>query len=95
MQAVRDIGPIPEGVYAIGSPQTSIKHGPFAMPLAPDAANRMYDREGFMVHGDSLEHPGCASEGCIILPPDARHAIWDSGDRELRVISGTFMAGEP
>src|SRR5690348_1819087 len=88
MQSVRDLGPIPQGIYAIGAPFDSIDHGPFAMRLAPDAANEMFGRSSFLMHGDSGEHPGCASRGCIILSREARKTVAASGDRELRVISG-------
>jgi hypothetical protein len=37
------------------------------------------------MHGDSKEHPGCASQGCIILPRPVREQVWHSGDRELEV----------
>ena len=94
-QALADIGPIPCGVYAIGAPFDSIEHGPFAMPLSPDAANQMFGRSGFLMHGDSLEHPGCASKGCIIMPRDAREAVWASGDRELQVYAGIPPVTDP
>ena len=38
------------------------------MPLIPSPTNEMFGRSEFLIHGDSLEHPGAASEGCIILP---------------------------
>ena len=85
MQNLPCVGPIPQGTYTIGEPFNSTTHGPFAMPLSPAAANEMFGRSGFLMHGDSLEHPGCASEGCIIMPPDARHAVWASGDGGLKV----------
>lgn len=93
MQSVRDLGPIPQGVYAIGAPFDSIEHGPFAMRLAPDAANKMFSRSGFLMHGDSREHPGCASRGCIILPRHARETVAASADRELRVLSRPLSHG--
>lgn len=85
-QSLRDHGPIPEGDYTIGDPIDSPTHGPEAMPLAPAATNEMFGRAGFMIHGDSLAHPGGASNGCIILPKDYREAIAQSGDRRLRVV---------
>jgi len=92
MQSIREIGPIPQGIYAIGAPFDSIEQGPFAMRLAPDAANEMFGRSGFLMHGDSHEHPGSASRGCIILPREARETVAASGDRELRVLSGPAVA---
>lgn len=87
MQNVIGVGPIPCGVYAIGEPENTIDHGPFAMPLIPDAANQMFGRSGFMMHGDSIAHPGEASEGCIIMPRDVRNQVWNSGDRGLTVVA--------
>ena len=92
MQSVRELGPIPHGIYAIGAPFDSLEHGPFALRLAPDAANEMFGRSGFLMHGDSHEHPGCASRGCVILPLEARRAVAASADRELHVISGLSTA---
>lgn len=87
MQEVPNVGPIPQGHYTIGAPFTSPEHGPFAMHLTPDPSNRMYKRAGFLMHGDSLEHPGCASEGCIIMSRTAREQAWDSGDHALEVVA--------
>ena len=86
MQNVPCVGPIPCGVYRIGYVRDTLEHGPFAMPLVPDAANQMFGRSGFMMHGDSIEHPGCASEGCIILSRAVREAVSASGDKTLTVI---------
>lgn len=86
MQDVKDVGPIPEGFYSINAPINSPTHGPFAMPLTPDLANLMYGRSAFLIHGDSVDHPGAASEGCIIMPRTAREAIWNSTDHRLQVV---------
>jgi len=87
MQSDIDVGPITQGFYTIGAPINSEDHGPFAMPLLPAATNQMFGREGFMMHGDSIVHPGDASEGCIIMPRATREAVWASGDRQLQVIA--------
>lgn len=86
MQDVPCVGPLPCGVYRIGYPRDTIKHGPFALSLVPDPANQMFGRGDFMIHGDSREHPGCASEGCIIMPIDMREKVAASGDKALTVI---------
>jgi type VI secretion system (T6SS) effector TldE1-like protein len=83
---VQDAGPIPVGYYDMESPINSPIHGPFAIPLLPDANNFMFGRFGFLIHGDSLERPGDASEGCIIMPRFAREAIWNSTDHRLQVV---------
>lgn len=80
------IGPIPRGLYTLGEPFSSSTHGPYAMQLIPDPANEMHGRSGFLMHGDSLEHPGCASEGCIIMGRPTREQVWGSGDHVLTVV---------
>lgn len=85
---VKDQGPIPRGSYGILKPEDSLKHGPYAMELFPDVNNNMCGRDGFMIHGDSIEHPGLASDGCVILPRPIREGIWQSGDHILKVIAG-------
>jgi hypothetical protein len=85
-QDVPCVGPIPRGTYRIGEPFSSSEHGPWAMHLEPDAANEMFGRSGFLLHGDSIEHPGCASEGCIIMPRPVREKVWKSQDHRLSVI---------
>lgn len=90
-QEIPNQGPIPQGEYLIMPPQDSLTHGPFAMRLYPEADNEMYGRSGFMIHGDSLEHPGAASDGCIILTRTARETIWSSGDHQLQVVSGLVI----
>ena len=92
METVPDIGPIPTGNYTFMDPVDSPTHGPFAMPLVPDTDNEMFGRSGFMCHGDSTEHPGHASEGCIILGRPYREGIWASGDHRLQVISASNAA---
>jgi hypothetical protein len=87
MEDIIDKGPIPKGMYTIGEPVDTVKHGPFFLPLIPDATNDMYTRSGFGVHGERLEGPsGLASEGCIILSHFIREKIWLSGDHQLEVI---------
>jgi hypothetical protein len=38
-----------------------------------------------MIHGDSSQHPGNASNGCIITGAHNRQRIWASGDHALVV----------
>lgn len=72
MQDVAGVGPIPEGQYSIGAAVNGTQLGPDALPLTPLASTDMHGRSGFFIHGDSLEHPGCASHGCVIVPPWVR-----------------------
>lgn len=87
MQNLRDIGPIPQGVYTIGSAVDGQRTGPVSLPLTPDPANEMFGRAGFYIHGDRIGHVGeqLASDGCIILARDLRELIVASGDTDLTV----------
>jgi hypothetical protein len=87
VENIQNEGPIPEGFYDMEEPFDSPTHGPYCIRLMPDVENRMFGRSGFMCHGDSIERPGCASEGCIVLPNFARRAMWEGGDHRLRVVS--------
>lgn len=79
-----DRGPLPRGKYRItGIPFRHQKAGPFTLRLEPDSSNNMCGRSGFLIHGDSKEFPGTASNGCIILAPNHRKTIWYSSDREV------------
>src|SRR5581483_6610552 len=83
---IHDHGPLPAGLYFIGTPHDDIKVGEFAMALTPDPGNVMFGRFGFFIHGDSEDHPGQASDGCIVLSRWAREAIAASDDKDLLVV---------
>lgn len=85
MQDKQGIGPIPQGGYTIGEPFDSEKEGPLVMRLMPDADTNTFGRDGFLVHGDSIDHPGCASHGCVILSRPARLVLSQSHDKRLYV----------
>lgn len=91
-QEIPNVGPIPEGTYDIGAPQDTEQHGPFVLPLEPYLTNEMYGRSGFLCHGDSLEAPGTASHGCLILPRWARERIWESEDHALQAVAYQIIA---
>lgn len=80
-------GPLPRGGYTIG-PLIPLhpRLGKNVMALIPDATNEMFGRSEFYLHGDSLEHPGDASDGCIIQGPVLRDLVAQSPDRRLMVI---------
>jgi hypothetical protein len=80
------VGPLPPGLYTVGAPIDSPHLGPFALPLTPDPSNVMYGRDGFYCHGDSLAHPGYASDGCIIMPRNVRERLNGWTDRTLQVV---------
>ena len=88
MEAVHNVGPIPQGWYTIGEPVDTKTHGPYVLRLTPASENQMYDRAGFLIHGDSLAHQGAASQGCIVTIPAMRIQIWKSGDHQLTVVPG-------
>lgn len=80
------IGPLPRGRYTIGPSHNEPTLGPCAMYLQPDPQNVMFGRSGFFIHGDSIAHPGEASEGCIVMSTFARAFIAQSLDRQLQVV---------
>ena len=87
MQAVQNVGPIPQGDWTIlGPPANTPDHGPFVLHLQPASTTNTFGRSGFLMHGDSIEAPGCASHGCVIMPRDVREQVWNSGDRALEVV---------
>lgn len=86
MQNVANIGPIPRGNYEIQSPHNSPHTGPYTLNLKPAPETITFGRSLFRVHGDSIHHPGTASEGCIIMGTATRHRIWTSGDHQLEVV---------
>lgn len=86
MQNVEDVGPIPQGEWMIvGEPFDTTTHGPYVLRLEPKAGTETFGRDGFLIHGDSIEHPGTASKGCIILPRIMRQTIWSSGEKDVLV----------
>lgn len=87
-QKFSGIGPIPQGRWFIGPPQDSQTLGPYVMALNPAPSTNTFGRGGFYFHGDSTEHPGEGSHGCIAISPRSiREAIWKSGDHELTVVA--------
>ena len=60
-------GPIPRGVWKVGTAFSSKRTGPFAIPLTP-VGHDAYHRTGFQIHGDNTHGDRSASTGCIILP---------------------------
>jgi len=90
MQTVHNVGPIPQGDWTIaGPPVKTAEHGPYVLTLKPSADTATFGRSGFLMHGDSKESPGCASQGCVVLPRLVREEVWQSGDRNLEVVADT------
>ena len=87
-QQLPGLGPIPQGVYWIGAEREQSDAGPVVLPLTPLRGTEVFGRGSFEIHGDSREHPGGASHGCIILPRKLREQIADSQDKLLVVLAG-------
>ena len=88
MQFVEGVGPLPCGWYTIGEPFTHPHCGPFSMRLTPDAANEMFGRAGFLMHGDNADCNHTASDGCIAIDRAIREGVWNSTDHRLLVVPG-------
>lgn len=88
LQNTPNVGPIPQGTWYIGGPPvTTAEHGPYVLHLTPAHGTNTFGRSGFLIHGDSVQHPGDASRGCVIVPHNIRESIWLSGDHTLEVIA--------
>jgi hypothetical protein len=86
LQADPDIGPIPAGVWEIGTAFDHPHLGPCVMHLAPVEPARALGRAGFFIHGDDAQLNESGSHGCIVAPRPVREAIAASADRRLTVI---------
>jgi hypothetical protein len=90
LQDVHNVGPIPQGDWTIsGPPISTAEHGPYVLRLSPATETETFGRSGFLMHGDSKAAPGTASQGCVILPRSVREEVWQSGDRDLKVVGQT------
>jgi hypothetical protein len=88
-ESTLDVGPIPAGLWDIcGPPFETQQHGPYVLRLEPEPVTTTFGRTGFLMHGDSIQHPGEASKGCIIMDRVTRTRVYQSGDTKLQVISG-------
>ena len=80
-----NIGPIPKGIYYIDKAFDQIPgKGPCIMHLWPIRNTNVFNRSGFMIHGNNANND--ASEGCIILGPDTRYQIDAGKDKLLEVV---------
>jgi hypothetical protein len=77
LEAKPMVGPIPGGLWAIGSPYTHPKLGPLVMNLTP-VGHDARGRSLFRIHGDNSQGNESASEGCIVAGRAIRQAIADS-----------------
>lgn len=76
-----DNGPLPQGDWKIGDHDNS--KGPLTIDLNPQDGNDVYDTnrdpDSFRAHGDSADHPGDASHGCLVCGKPARQDMINSG----------------
>ena len=93
MEGVKGIGPLPRGRYrGVELFEVHPTVGKYAIRLEPDAETRAriiaYGRnpDSFFNHGDSSEHPGLASHGCIVTYKPARVKFWTTTDRWIEVV---------
>ncbi len=87
MQGVRNVGPLPVGVYLISEPFDHPTIGSFVLRLTPAPGTDTLGRSGFLIHGDNQAKPGAGSHGCIVIGRAEREFIAASGDRLLRVVA--------
>jgi|CXWL01.1.fsa_nt_gi hypothetical protein len=85
MEMISNKGPIPRGQYRISKAHQHPTKGPITMSLTP-VGHAAHGRTHFLIHGDSIKHPGNASEGCIILGRHFRARIAASGDTIINVV---------
>jgi hypothetical protein len=83
-EKVVGVGPIPAGLWTIGKAR-DFKGMKNCFDLSPDGHDA-HKRSAFLIHGDSKDKPGTASRGCIILGPEVRKKIAESGVTRLRVV---------
>ena len=74
---VANVGPLPHGWWTFGPAFTHPSKGPVVHQLIPDPATDTHGRDHFLNHGDSIPHPGSASEGCLITPRPVREMVQD------------------
>ena len=86
MQGKRSVGPIPQGLWKIGSPYHNKHTGPYTMNLTPLPGTNTFGRNLFRIHGNNAAQNNTASEGCIVEKRSTRTRIWNSGDHLLRVV---------
>lgn len=87
MQAVHGIGPIPCGVYTIGSPRVpSARPGAPVLPLDPDPSGPMFGRTALFARDDIAATNPKASGDCVVFKHLILFQIAASADRQLEVL---------
>jgi hypothetical protein len=89
MQEVKNVGPLPRGLYRIGPAYNHPHLGPVTMNLEPINGTNTFGRGDFRIHPDSKANFGkyLASHGCIVgLLRAQREAVNNDPDKELEVV---------
>lgn len=86
-EALPGLGPIPRGLYRFGPEEDSPTKGPVMLRMTP-ISHDAHGRSNFELHGDSKQHPGAASHGCIIQTRDVREEVAGSEDDLCNVVEG-------
>lgn len=84
LEREHDIGPLPVGVYDQSEWFDHPKLGPVVCHLLP--RTYVYNRTGFMNHGDNKESNHTASDGCAIADHKTRLAREKSNDQVLQCV---------
>jgi hypothetical protein len=85
-ESIADVGPIPEGAFQMGKWFDDPEKGKIVCHLTPLPGTNTYGRSGFMIHGDSIQHPGQASHGCPIADKPSRTRMSLSPDQILNAV---------
>jgi hypothetical protein len=76
MEAVKNVGPCPRGLYRLSGPFQSPRTGPMIFRLVPIDHNAC-DRTDLEIHGDNSRLDFSASDGCIIAGHAMRKELRD------------------
>lgn len=83
---LKNLGPIPCGKYSIVNAPGDKRLGKMLLKLQPYAANQMYGRSGFYIHGEDSNPLTEDSHGCIVMSYSVRLFLNAASDRILTVI---------
>ena len=84
LEADAGVGPIPVGMWAVGTAYDHPHLGPHVMNLTP-VGHDAHGRTLFRMHGDNSAGNESASHGCIVADLTIRLAVIKSGARTLEV----------
>ncbi len=100
MENVKGIGPLPHGLWKpvqfFAVHPTVGKDAVRVDPADQETLDRVkkYGRDpmSFFMHGDSIEHPGLASHGCMVEQHDIRIKFWEEKPL-IDVVPGPWPMG--